>query len=180
MLRLIAIDPGTEQSAAIVYDPVALAVVQKGIVPNAELRDRLKGAWSWRRTLGYELAIEGMQSFGMPVGKEVFETAIWIGRFLEAWDGDHLAHRVYRMEVKMHLCGNPRAKDKNIRAALVDVFGPGDSKAIGTKKAPGPLYGISKDLWSALAIAVTYCDTEARLSTARVRAAASAVSQGKG
>ena len=28
--------------------------------------------------------------------------------------------------------------------------------AIGRKAAPGPLYGISRDVWSALAIAVTY------------------------
>jgi hypothetical protein len=28
--------------------------------------------------------------------------------------------------------------------------------AIGRKASPGPLYGISRDVWSALAIAVTY------------------------
>ena len=28
--------------------------------------------------------------------------------------------------------------------------------AIGRKAAPGPLYGISRDMWSALAIEVTY------------------------
>lgn len=28
--------------------------------------------------------------------------------------------------------------------------------AIGSKAAPGPLYGISRDVWSALAVAVTY------------------------
>jgi hypothetical protein len=27
---------------------------------------------------------------------------------------------------------------------------------VGRKAAPGPLYGISRDVWSALAIAVTY------------------------
>ena len=41
------------------------------------------------------------------------------------------------------------------RHALIDRFG-GKDAAIGRKAAPGPLYGISRDMWSALAIAVTY------------------------
>ncbi|MGH7470493.1 MAG: hypothetical protein ACRENP_21315 [Longimicrobiales bacterium] len=53
----------------------------------------------------------------------------------------------------MHLCKNPKAKDQNIRQALIDLLG-----APGTKKNPGPTYGISGDAWSALAIAVTARD----------------------
>lgn len=59
-----------------------------------------------------------------------------------------------RRAVKLALCGDSRAKDANIRQALIDRFG--GSAAIGRKAAPGPLYGISRDVWSALAIAVTY------------------------
>jgi hypothetical protein len=39
-------------------------------------------------------------------------------------------------------------------AGQYDRFG--GSAAVGRKAAPGPLYGISRDVWSALAIAVTY------------------------
>jgi hypothetical protein len=89
----------------------------------------------------------------MAVGAEVFDTVLWAGRFAEA------AHRVTvvmlpRRAVKLALCGDSRAKDANIRQALIDRFG--GSAAIGRKAAPGPLYGISRDVWSALAIAVTY------------------------
>jgi hypothetical protein len=42
----------------------------------------------------------------------------------------------------------------NIRPALIDRFG--GSTAIGREAAPGPPYGISRDVWSALAIGVTY------------------------
>ncbi len=59
-----------------------------------------------------------------------------------------------RRAVKLALCGDSRAKDANIRQALIDRFG--GSAAVGRKAAPGPLYGISRDVWSALAIAVTY------------------------
>ena len=89
----------------------------------------------------------------MAVGAEVFDTVCWAGRFAEA------AHRVPvvmlpRRAVKLALCGDSRAKDANIRQALIDRFG--GSAAIGRKAAPGPLYGITRDVWSALAIAVTY------------------------
>jgi hypothetical protein len=52
--------------------------------------------------------------------------------------------------VKMHLCGNQQAKDKNIRQALLDKVGP-----VGVKKTPGPCYGVKSHAWSALAVAVT-------------------------
>jgi hypothetical protein len=97
--------------------------------------------------------IEKVESYGMAVGAEVFDTVLWAGRFAEA------AHRVPvvmlpRRAVKLALCGDSRAKDANIRQALLDRFG--GSAAIGRKAAPGPLYGIARDVWSALAIAVTY------------------------
>ena len=99
------------------------------------------------------VVIEKVESYGMAVGAEVFDTVLWAGRFAEA------AHRVPvvmlpRRAVKLALCGDSRAKDANIRQALIDRFG--GSAAIGRKAAPGPLYGISRDVWSALAIAVTY------------------------
>ena len=102
------------------------------------------------------LAIEGFQSFGMPVGKEVFDTAYYIGRLMQiAEDLGSKTRMVYRSDVKLHHCLTPRAKDANIRQAMLDRFG-----AQGTKKNPGKTYGISKDMWSALAIATFTADTE--------------------
>jgi hypothetical protein len=64
---------------------------------------------------------------------------------------------VYRRDVKMFLCGSNRAKDGNIRQALLDLVGPQ-----GTKKAPGPTYGLRGDEWAALAVAVTISGAEAK------------------
>ena len=47
---------------------------------------------------------------------------------------------------------------------LLDRFG--GSSAIGLKRSPGPLYGVSKDVWSALAVAVTYADSLAAIARA--------------
>ena len=50
-------------------------------------------------------------------------------------------------------------RDANIRQALIDRYGPGKDRAIGRKLSPGPLYGLSGDCWSALAVAVTTTET---------------------
>jgi hypothetical protein len=100
-------------------------------------------------------------SYGMPVGAEVFDTCVWIGRFVEAWCFTEYTSLVYRKDVKLHMCNSPRANDATIRQAVIDRFG-GKEKAIGNKKQPGPLRGVSGDVWQALALAITWSETNAR------------------
>ncbi len=155
---IFAIDPGPKQSAWVNYQdgrPKAF-----GITENMALREWMNDP-DTRKTLGSPDAvtvIEMIASYGMAVGAEVFETCVWIGRFIEASPTNHAL--MYRGDVKLHLCRSTRAKDSNVRQALIDRFGPGREAAMGTKKNPGPLYGISKDVWSALAVAVTYNDQQ--------------------
>lgn len=159
-MTVFAIDPGYQQSAYVVFD--GTSVVTFGTVPNAEL---LRMISARTRTRGHVLVVERIASFGMPVGDEVFETVLWSGRFIQAWTGYRAPlmpwDRVKRHEVKTALCRNSRAKDANIRQALIDRFGPSKEKAIGRRATPGPLYGISGDEWSALAVAVTWWDRHA-------------------
>ncbi len=98
-------------------------------------------------------------SYGMPVGAEVFDTCVAIGRFVQLWGDDKALTLVFRREVKLHLCGQARAKDGNVRQALLDRFG-GKATAVGRKVTPGPLYGFAGDTWQALAVAVTVADRE--------------------
>lgn len=135
---VFAIDPGPEMSA---YLTLGDSIGNKGYVPNDELRQIL-------RTLPNVdlIAIENIASYGMPVGQEVFDTCRWIGRFEEVSKAPVML--IFRHEVKLHLCYSPRAKDSNIRQALLDKYGPQ-----GTKKNPGVTYGISGDVWAALAVA---------------------------
>jgi len=146
---LMAIDPGTTLSAYLVLDTATYEIVDKGKVENDNLMELVK--------TGYfdMMAVECFQSFGMGVGQTVFNTAYYIGRLMQVAEGlGSKVRMVYRSEVKMHHCHTMKAKDGNIRQALIDRFGEP-----GTKKNPGKLYGVSKDIWSALAIAVMVADT---------------------
>lgn len=152
-LSVLAIDPGPTESAYVIVD--GERVTEFGFMSNDDLLYDLGFVMHKAECL----AIEGMQSFGKPVGKEVFTTCIWIGRFIERCTLSHTL--VYRSEVKLHLCHSTRAKDPMVRQALIDRFGPGKAKAIGLKKTPGPLYGLNGHCWSALAVAVYWLDTHA-------------------
>jgi hypothetical protein len=86
----------------------------------------------------------------MPIGDDSVETLLWTGRFIQAWHDPEAVVRVKRSAVKLHLCGSNRAKDANVRQALIDKLGPP-----GTKKAPGPTRGVTSHAWAALGVAVT-------------------------
>jgi hypothetical protein len=92
----------------------------------------------------------------MAVGEEVFETVFWSGRFAEAVDPVPVRH-LGRRAVKLTICGDARAKDPNIRQALIDRSG-GTERAIGTKAAPGPLHAIVRDVWAALALGLAWLE----------------------
>ena len=147
MKRVLAIDPGTVQSAYVVWDHAHSHIDEKGIIPNDQMLVLIQ---SIQATHSIDIAIEMIASYGMPVGREVFETVLWIGRFMQV---SNTVNLVYRKDIKMYFCGTSKAKDSNIRQAVIDKYGE-----VGTKKAPGVLYGVSKDIWSAMAIAVFYSE----------------------
>jgi hypothetical protein len=145
---ILAIDPGTAQSGWCRFHDGR--VYDSGVDTNADVLDRIKSPYHVNT-----LAIEMIAGMGMIVGKETFDTCRWIGRFQQAWYDPESVRLIFRRDVKLHLCGNPRAKDPNIRQALIDKLGPK-----GTKANPGPLYGVTSHAWSALAIAVTAFETK--------------------
>lgn len=155
---ILAVDPGTVQSATVIYNPDS-SIRLPAITDNPVLLINMLNP-GWLADLACpptHMAIEMMASMGMTVGQSVLETAVWIGRLIQAWLGhaNHTYELIYRVDEKLHLCGAPRAKDANIRQAIMDRYGSTRQAAIGTKKNPGPLYGVSKDVWSALAVAIT-------------------------
>lgn len=156
MTVILAIDPGSEQSGWLVFNGATDGIRSFGKDHNVHLLELLRDGPSPDVDT---VVIEWTAPRGMPASAQLFETLWWAGRFAEA-ARPTAVERLERYAVKKHLCGKTTANDSNIRAALIDRFGgvAGKDAAIGRKASPGPLYGISADVWSALAIAVTYAE----------------------
>ncbi|WP_303677057.1 hypothetical protein, partial [Faecalibaculum rodentium] len=141
-MSILAIDPGNIESAFVMVTDDLSKVIAKGKLPNADLERCISllvhERWYWDDPVRH-VAVEMVASYGMPVGAEVFETCVQIGRFeyiIEEYRKYATYQRIYRMEEKTAICHNCRARDSNIRQALIDRFG-----AVGTKKNPGYFYG---------------------------------------
>jgi hypothetical protein len=152
MSIILGIDPGHIQTAWIRWHIPDNEPMDFGITENEKFLSEDLPIIQDRTVKDITIcAIEMIQSFGMPVGKEIFETVFFIGRLWECITTEK--YLAYRKNIKLHFCETLRAKDGNIRQALIDRFG-----TPGTKKNPGKLYGVSKDIWSALAVAIYWHD----------------------
>jgi hypothetical protein len=160
-MKILAIDPGTEQSAFVLFDAADFNILSHGKVLNLIIRVALT-------TPGVDiLVIESIKSYGMPIGDSVIETCMWIGRFLEFWEYGSMNRKyelIPRKQVVTAICNNPRGNDSHVRQALLNRFREfhgitgAEKEVIGTKDKPGPLYGISGDVWQALALAIVAAD----------------------
>ena len=152
-MKILAIDPGNIESGYALIEMPDFKLLEFGKVKNEELleiieNDKFDGF--------FKVAIEMVASYGMAVGKSVFDTCVWIGRFVQALANDGVDY-VYRKDEKMCLCGSMKAKDSNIRQALIDRYAKHDFKnGKGVKNNPDTFYGVSKDVWQAIAVGVTY------------------------
>lgn len=170
---ILAIDPANVESGWVVLDCEDYRPLAFGKTENEKFRDMIYAGrfdgindsvdlWGEDEVIP---AIEMVASYGMPVGREVFETCVWIGRFEEALlKARHGYSRLYtdpefvfRKDVKMNVCGRTSAKDANIRQALIDRFASTPSGK-GTKKNPDWFYGFHADVWAAYAVGVTELD----------------------
>ena len=152
---VLAIDPGPVQSAYAIIRRKDLYVEDFGILENKKLIDTMQYIC---QDVNIDIAVEMIASYGMAVGATVFETCVWIGRILQSLDPHSLrSTRVYRKDVKMNLCGATKAKDANIRQAIIDRY----SALYGENctKKNGMLYKVSKDAWAAIAVGLAAIDT---------------------
>lgn len=183
LMRVLGIDPGTRESAWVLYESTSAEkpLLAYGWDLNEEVLNMLREAYQRGRLIGtstlnaveapLRVGIEMIAHYGtgMSVGKEVFETCLWIGRFMEAVEGGSgrvcLVHKKWVCE---HLCNDTRAKSKNINQALLDMLGPpwvtvekiGPKGGVTKTRVPGPTNGMADHKWSALSIAVTLAQSD--------------------
>ncbi|MFA5379305.1 MAG: hypothetical protein WC455_26350 [Dehalococcoidia bacterium] len=152
-MLILGIDPGPEQSAGVVWDGAFVAChIQK---PNAEFREHLinlESLWPEGYQRPFIVAIEDVAYYGKVLNRSTFDTLKMIGRIQEIFDKNHAC--VFFPDIAYHFCNSRRGVNTaQINKVLVDRFG-----GKGTKKNPGPLYGIREHEWSALAVAVYYAE----------------------
>ena len=156
-MEILAIDPGNMQSAYVLmrdYKPIEFEKID-----NEEFMFVLK-EFLYSGHID-KVVIEMVASYGLPVGKDVFETCVFIGRIVETCN--HIGKPydfVYRKDVKMNICHQmTKVNDATIRHALINRFAEHDFKTgKGTKKNPDFFYGFGADVWSAYAVGVTHLD----------------------
>ncbi len=183
--HILAIDAGTNKSGwVLVEDDKSQQPIEYGFWDNEELEILITDTdREQRRDHSLHVVFEDIQSYGMPVGIDVFETVKWLGELRHVCKDNEIPYTfVQRSQVKNFLCKTSRASDKNVRQAIIDYYG-GDRVAIGGKKCleckgkgwsgrgriycgicagsglqsrKGVLNGISGHVWSALGVAITY------------------------
>ena len=139
MRTIIGIDPGNKETAFVVIENER--IISHFYEPNESALQILN---PWKNE-NVEIYCEMIASYGMPVGKSIFDTCLFIGRIIEALPSVKL---ITRNVVKNAICNSSKAKDANIRQALIDIYGE-----VGTKKNQGGTFGMSGDKWAALAVA---------------------------
>ena len=150
---ITGIDPGSRTSGFVSWDVKREKIIS--YEEKAANDSLLIGLRKPNLIKDHIVAIEQIRGYGIVAGDDTFDTCEYAGRFREAHEGKGgKVMMIPRKDIKRHLCGNTTTNDKYIRQALIDRFGD-----VGTKKKPGPLYGISGHLWAALAVCITCADT---------------------
>ena len=159
MGQIVAFDPGNEFTAYCLIDTADRKPIEFGKVTNDQaLRYLYSLNGGWKRPKA--VIIEMVASYGMAVGKSVFDTCVMIGRLMQAAITMEIpVEYIYRIEEKTMICHDSKAKDANIRQALIDRFAQHDFKnGKGTKKNPDWFYGFAADTWAAYAVGTTWLD----------------------
>jgi len=171
----LSIDPGTKQSAyTLIREDYSIVSAAKS--PNEDVLNLIhQGEFD-------ALAVECMEprfhapgagkNMGLRIGDEVYETCIWIGRFMEAtYAQGKPVFRVFRSEERARLIPTKKnglppltgkvgeSGDSKMRAALIARFARHD-KVNGKGRAANKdfFYGFRADMWNAFAVGVVHLD----------------------
>jgi hypothetical protein len=153
-MLILGVDPGPAESAyALIGQEMSGSISDPfRIHESAKVENRyLLGRLSVLRPS--HVALESIQSYGMAVGRSVFDTCFTIGRILQVCDDHKIPCTLYpRPEYTRRICGVGKVNDSILRQSLLLRFG-------GDKKGE-PLHALKgcSDKRSAFAVAVYHID----------------------
>lgn len=148
----MAIDPGNEYSGVVVFNTQNEKIYWFGKYENNILNKIIEKNHTKIDCFVFEM----IASYGV-AGKTVFDTCVWIGRFIQNIEtlGKHKWFRVVRSKILSHILGKkkkgeiivgPKSKDSRVRLKMLEHFGEDKTK------------GFAKDAWQALALAKYFSD----------------------
>lgn len=168
---ILSFDPGNEYTAYCLIDDNRKPI-EHGKVKNEEALEYLYHRFGELPEIQLDaVIIEMVASYGMAVGASVFWTCVMIGRLTEAAKAVGIpVDYIYRIEEKSLICHDSKAKDANIRQALIDRYAQHDKKnGKGTKKNPDWFYGFAADQWAAYAVGVSWMEKRNKSQTVQNR-----------
>lgn len=155
----MAIDPGPRTSGYVLYMPgdreitaavkdADLAQVRRCMDYFADLADRV----------GYPFVVVCERTQAGPPSTQVVLTTEIVGRIMEMAHNKAVpCHLYYRRQVLQALnCARKGNKDSLVRMACIEMHGGDKATAVGTKKKPGPLHGVTSHAWQALGLACAH------------------------
>jgi hypothetical protein len=155
---ILGIDPGENKSGVVLFDSKANRVLWAHEMEVSQLETNLQFAWNEKPDV---IVCENIVPMGVPFSSNLRATCRVIDRL------EFIAETLWiqwvcitRNQVKVTLCGRCKGvKDANVSCAVQERFG-GRKAALGTKKQPGPLYGVSGHCWQALAAVIAATTSE--------------------
>jgi len=158
MSSIVGIDPGPAACGLAVYRAGQVVHADKSASVDAVL-DYLQG--KDRTAEISHVGIERVQSYGIS-GGSLLQTSEVVGRlFQRCLDLGLPVSLHYRRDVLRFLDVTGRGnRDSLVRHRLIELHGGTREAAVGRKRTPGPLYGVSGHSWQALAVALCAGDTQ--------------------
>jgi hypothetical protein len=150
---VFALDVGSSRSGWAILEGIGKLHRVKGVETfgKTENLEVLRIVQEWAGKCHFAIEYPKYQ-LGQPFQDTHITMATWVGRIMQRLDDLGASYsRIYRYREGMVMLNSSITSDAKIRAAVIAVYGPP-----GTKKNPGPTYGVTNDAWQAIAVGTTY------------------------
>jgi hypothetical protein len=163
-MLILCLDPGTTKTGACVFDterkiPVEFGGFKPSKIDNEVVLRLLTPHHEGGLLESFveRVVIEDITNQGVN-GNTIIQTVRWTGRFDQRCSDNNTPFSyIKRNYVKKHLTGKVNGiKDSHIRQAVIAGIYPPYSR-----KNPGPLEGVVADVWSAVALGLTFTEAGA-------------------
>ncbi len=150
---ILAVDPGSVTHGVVLYNAPALRLtwVDKAATTEA-VCERMRDLWT--AGVPFRLAVERV-SAQQHAANSLLRTAEhggWLMCEGAAVGAPSMWMTRSQVLTELHVSGGSR--DAQVRARMIELHGGSKESAVGTKREPGPLYGVTSHAWQALGVAV--------------------------